>query len=122
MRNEAKFEAVWSEAEAKAREAHTAAAPEPMLVAGRNEVFAVPDGPCGFGSVVFPGTSAFGKWALRTGRAKRNYPKGVYVGTNSYSATGRYSQSLARADAAAHAFANVLRLAGFEARPESRMD
>lgn len=112
----AEFEALWAKAYEASRVAHAAAVPEPMVVVGGGNRWFVPDGPCGFGWVTFSGATPFGRWAKKTGRARPHYPKGLYVSTNGN------SQSIARAEAAAYAFAKVLREAGIEARGESRLD
>lgn len=111
------FEALWGAAEVAARKAHAEAVPTPMVV----EAWIVSEGPCGFASVTFSGKTAFGRWAKAAGRARKNSSKGLYVSTNNMSDKG-YSQSIARAEAAAYAFAKVLCEAGIEAYAESRLD
>jgi hypothetical protein len=115
-RREMRFEELWSKAEGAARAAHAAALPQPMVVAGGGQAWFVSEGCCGFGWVSFPGNGSFGKWAKAAGKARKHWPKGLYVSTN-YG-----SQSIERAEAAAHAFAKVLREGGVEASPGSRMD
>lgn len=110
------FEVLVKRAEEAGRAAGIAATPTPMHIQGYAPVL---DGPCGFGWInVRPGTSAFAKWLVKTGRAHRGYPTGVDVWVNDFN----QSQSLVRKEAYAHAYAMVLRAAGVQATGHSRID
>ena len=122
----ASFADLWARACVAARKAHADAIPVPMTVfdanldgtpkAGGNR-FYVSEGPCGFGTVkVLPGNSSFALWLVKNNYARKSYTGGVTISTN-YG-----SQSIARADAAAHAMADVLREAGFKAYGSSNLD
>lgn len=120
------FALLFRRAHEAARKAHAEAIPAPMVVADANldgtlkadgERFYVSEGACGFGSVVVrPGNSAFALWLTRNGYARKSYYGGVSISTNFN------SQSVARAEAAAYALADVLREAGIKAYPQSNLD
>lgn len=74
------------------------------------------DYPCGFAWVTVPGNSAFGRWGKKSGLFTKAYPTGVWYWV------GEFNQSMTRKEAFAHAFANVLKEAGVDARPGSRID
>jgi hypothetical protein len=119
------FESLWSKADAAGLAAAAAVTPVPMVVA-EADVFGGPlpggkswcvsEGACGFGWVTFKANTAFGKWAKRTGKARSNYPSGLRVSPS------MFTQSLARNEAYAYAFAKVLTEAGITAYGNSRMD
>lgn len=124
-RNEG-FSALWGKALAAARKAHAEAIPTPMTVFDANadgtpkvggDRYYVNEGACGFGYVtVNPGTSSFARWLVKNAGAYKHYYGGVRVSTNFG------SQSIARADAAACAMADVLREAGIKAYASSNLD
>jgi hypothetical protein len=114
----AKYERLWNEAVAAGRAAGEAVAPVPMVVSegsGGHQWY-VADGVCGFAWVDFPGNDAFGRWAKKSGRARKSYPSGLSHWV------GDFNQSMQRKEAYAHAFAGVLRAAGIRAYAKSRMD
>ena len=112
------FDNIWNEAENAGRAAHAVALPSPMVVidSATQERWDVSEGACGFGRVRFAGNTAFGRWAKKTGRAHA-WTRGLSHSTN-YNG----SQSIARAEAAAHAFAAVLKSYGIEAYGEAVLD
>ena len=117
---------LWARAVVAARKAHAEAIPVPMTVYDANldgtpkpdgNRFYVSEGPCGFGTVkVLPGNSSFALWLVKNNYARKSYTGGVTISTN-YG-----SQSIARAEAAAYAMADVLREAGVKAYGSSNLD
>jgi hypothetical protein len=88
-----------------------------MVVVGHGESWHVPGGVCGFAGVVMPGNRGLGAWLRKRKVGHRHWPTGWYVSTNGA------DQSMERAEAAAHAMAEVLREAGVErVYSHSRMD
>lgn len=76
----------------------------------------VADGVCGFAWVSFPGNTAFGKWAKKTGKASPGYPTGLQVWVHNF------NQSYDLKMAYAVAFARTLNERGFTAYPGGRLD
>lgn len=127
------FAKLWSEAHAAGMAAGKAAVCEPMLVrngairvngetlyggADDKIIDVVPDGVCGFASVVvYPATSSFARWCAKEHDARRAYRGGMTVRH-----VGEFNQSLTRKEAYAEAFAEVLRAAGIKAYSQSAMD
>jgi hypothetical protein len=121
------FESLWSKADAAGRAAAAAAVPAPMVVS-QADVFGKPtpggkswyvaEGPCGFGWVTFKGNTAFGRWAKKSGKATKSYGEGGGLRVSSPLMT----QSIARNEAYAYAFAAALSEAGIKAYGHSRMD
>lgn len=117
----AKFEIVWAEASSEASKAGAAAATTPMVVAEDRpggQRWYVPEGACGFAWVkVRPGTSAFAKWLVKTGKARASYQGGVQIWIS------EHQQSVERKEAHARKLAEVLReKLGVEAYADSRLD
>lgn len=119
------FEELFNRADAAGRAAAVAVTPVPMTVAEADvfggpkpggKVWHVPDGVCGFGWVHLKGNTAFGKWAKKTGKARPDYPAGLRI------SSPLMTQSLARNEAYAYAFAEVLCKAGVKAYGNSRID
>jgi hypothetical protein len=119
------FADIWARAVAAARKAHAEAIPTPMTVVEKVGIsnentgrsYFVSEGACGFGSVkVRPGNSSFALWLVKNNYAHKSYNGGVSISTN-YG-----SQSVARAEAAAYAMADVLREAGIKAYGTSNLD
>ena len=113
----------------KAREAGLAAGsktvPVPMNVAQVDPMSGavlkvypqIDDGVCGFAWVnVKPGNSPFANWAKKAGLARKAYEGGVQFWV------GDFSQSMARKEDYAYAFAKVLNDAGVKAYANSRID
>lgn len=101
----------------------------PMLVGSAKSIFSdeidyskptyvVADGPCGFASIqIKPATTKFAKWLVANRYAKRDsYEGGIYI------YVGQFNQSYQKKTAYAQAFANVLRLAGYNSYVKSRLD
>jgi hypothetical protein len=120
------FGPIWEKAKAAGDAAHASATCVPMAVydadvltgaptPGGNR-YVVADGMCGFAGVVVKGNSAFGRWAKKRGLTHNHYPSGLYISTNGM------SQSITRAEAAAHAIVAVLRDAGIDCHSDSRLD
>ncbi len=115
---------LWDDALRAAMEAHKAAEPTPMVVnehVGLSEEVTrswyVSEGACGFAWVsVHPGNSSFAIWACKHAGFRKAYGGGVQRSMNFN------SQSIERADQAAHAAAEVLRKAGVKAYAGSRLD
>lgn len=123
------FTKIYDEAHAAGMAAGKGATPTPMIVGTPTNFFSndidmskpvyhVPDGPCGFAWVIIkPGTSAFAKWMNDAGHSRKDhYYGGVCVWVSGF------SQSMARKEAYADAFADVLKKHGIKAVSMSRMD
>lgn len=118
------FADLWRKAQCAAQKAHAEAIPTPMTVIEQGpwdtlprKAWHVSEGACGFGSVVVrPGNSSFALWLVNNGYARKAYGGGVRISTNFG------SQSVARAEAAAYALADVLREAGIKAYGQSNLD
>lgn len=127
---DAVFAALYAEAVAAGTQAAQAMTPRPMIVGEAKSLMSneidyskpieyVADGVCGFAWVnVKPGTSAFAKWLVKNGHARRDdYYGGVTIWIR------EYNQSMQRKEAHAQAMAEVLRKGGIErAYAHSRMD
>lgn len=130
----ARFAEWWEEAHAAGIAAGEACKPSPMLVrngairingqplrpgqADDAIVDVVPDGVCGFSWVTLhPATSSFARWAVKERQARKEYGGGLCLVWVS-----QFNQSLARKEAYAQAFADVLRSHGLQAFSHSRMD
>lgn len=114
-----KWAALWADAAAAGKAAGDAAVPDPMVVTTGDgaKSWYVSEGPCGFAWVnVKPGTSAFARWLVKAGLARKSYYGGVDVWVSDY------GQSIARKEAAARAIARVLSDAGITAYAQSRLD
>lgn len=109
---------LYEKADAAGKAAAVACVPNPMVVCqGDAIVEVVNDGVCGFAWVtVRPGNSSFALWLKKNMGARRAYYGGMELWVSSY------GQSMARKEAYAQAFANVLREAGINAYAGSRMD
>jgi hypothetical protein len=125
----AEFQKIYDEAHAAGMAAGTGAKPTPMIVGTPTSLFSndidpnqpmyhVPDGVCGFAWLIIkPGTSAFAKWMNDAGHTRKDtYYGGVCLWVS------RFNQSMARKEAYADAFANVLKKHGIKAISMSRMD
>jgi hypothetical protein len=72
---------------------------------------------CGFASIRFRGNTAFGRWALKVGIARKSTMGGLYINV------AAYGQSVVLKAAFAEAFAEVLRANGIDdAYATSRLD
>ena len=72
---------------------------------------------CGFASIRFRGNTAFGRWALKAGIARKSTMGGLYINV------AAYGQSVALKATFAEAFAEVLRANGIsDAYATSRLD
>lgn len=77
----------------------------------------VEDGPCGFASIIVkPGNSAFAKFLVKSGIARKHYAGGVSIYVS------QFNQSLQKKEAYAYAFSKVLNDAGIYSYVDSRMD
>lgn len=90
----------------------------PMIVEDRmsGQSWYVADGVCGFAWIAFPGNTAFGRWAKKSGLARSHYPKGLSIWVH------EFNQSMQKKEIYARAFAEVLRSNGISAYAGSRMD
>lgn len=84
--------------------------PKGMLVHGKDEwgiqkIWEVPEGLCGFACIRMDARSAFAKFLLREGMAKRGYEKGIVIYVH------QFNQSWERKAAYAAAYAKVLQQA-----------
>ena len=114
----ASFAALWDKAHAAGMEAGNAAQPQTMVVTDGRQEWRVPEGPCGFASVVvYPGNCSFALWAKKNRNATKAYRGGMTVRWVS-----EFNQSYTRKDAYAQAFAAVLNDAGIKAYGERRLD
>lgn len=129
----ATFEALWAKATAAADAAAAAVRPTGMVVQQRvnplndnsrvTKEWVVPEGPCGFGYVNFPGNTAFGRWAKATGRARPDSYAGGLLVSSQAKVNGQWTQSYDRNSAWARAFAKVLTENGIaKAYSHSRLD
>lgn len=90
--------------------------PTPMVVKGY-ESTPVMGGVCGFAWIeVRPRTSPLAKWLKTQGHSSSDYHKAVLVWVH------QYGQSMARKEAYARAYAQVLRDSGYVAYANSRID
>jgi len=110
---------LFERAAAAGEAAGAAAIPDTMIVSDERtgENWHVPEGPCGFASVIIrPGTSRAARFAKIHHNARRAYYGGTAISVHSY------GQSVTRKSAHAEAMAAVLREGGVNARAESRLD
>ena len=109
------IDALLTKAEEAGRTAATMMTPPVMRIEGYAPIL---DGPCGFAWVnVKPANGQVAKALVAAGMARKNsYAGGVTVWVS------EYNQSMARKEAHARAFANVLKNAGIAAYAGSRMD
>jgi len=124
--SEATYEALWAEAHKAGLAAGQGKTPQPMTVYEADgltdrpkpdgQSWYVPEGLCGFAWVKFAGNTGFGRWAKRTGRARKGYPSGLSVWVS------EFGQSYERKLAYAQAFATVLRDGGVTAYAGGRLD
>jgi hypothetical protein len=111
------FKALHKEADAVGKAAADACVPQAMVVVGGGREYHVPEGVCGFAWVHFAGNKPFGRWAKKAGLARPAYSGGLDMWV------GAYGQSMARKEAYARAYAQVLNANGVdEAYADSRMD
>ena len=90
------------------------AVPTPMYIKGYEPIV---DGMCGFAWVtVHPGNCSFAIWAKKNAGYAKAYRGGVQYWVH------EFNQSVARKEAFARAYADVLRTAGIEAVAGSRLD
>lgn len=123
----ASFEALMAEAWEAGVAAGNAARPSVMIVEERanplddlsplRQQWIEPEGPCGFAWVnIYPANSSFGRWALKTGAARKAYGGGLEIWIS------LFNQSVERKEACASAMAAVLRRGGLQAYANSRLD
>ena len=123
------FETLYNQAREAGLVAGAGSKPTPMVVGSPTTPFGndidqtkptyfVEDGVCGFAWInVKPGTSAFAKYLVKSGKARSDsYYGGVTIWV------GEYNQSMQRKEAYAHAFAKILSDNGIKAYAASRMD
>lgn len=127
LKTPAEFKALTDKAHAFGMAAAGATVPTPMIVQQHASMandaspvvkeWVVPDGACGFAWITIrPATSRFARWMKKAGLASPAYGGGVQVWV-SY-----FNQSVARKEAYAEAYAEVLRDAGVTAYAGSRLD
>jgi hypothetical protein len=125
------FKAIFEEARQAGLAAGQAITPRPMIVtrdsmsivtsSGQRPIldrdYVVPDGPCGFAWVVIrPGNSPAANYAKKNLNAHKHYYGGMEIWVSDF------GQSMARKEAYAEAYAEVLRKHGIQASAGSRMD
>lgn len=126
------FRDIIREAEEAGHNAATACTPRPMIVGSPSTPFGsdidpskpvhyVADGMCGFAWVkVSPATSSFAKWAVKEAGFRKSYNGGIDRWVSAY------NQSVARKEAYARAFAEVLNryahITKVKAYSQSRLD
>lgn len=126
MNGNTMFSAIAQEAHLAGYAAGQACNPTPMMVreadlmtdqplAGGRSYY-VPDGVCGFAYIKFNGNTAWGRWALGTGIARKDYPKGLAISVQAF------GQSMQRKEAYAQAYVAVLKKHGIDAYADSRID
>ena len=128
------FADLWAQAHAAGMAAGNAVRPTPMIVRNGSIringqplnpyapdgqiIDVVADGACGFAWVtVHPATSSFARWCAKVHGSRRAYGGGMQVKW-----VAEFNQSMARKEAYARAFADVLNTAGIKAYAGSRMD
>lgn len=114
----ATFATIVERAHGAGMNAGNGAEPNPVRVVDGWREYILNDGACGFAWVnVRPGGSSFARWLVNTGKARRDsYHGGVTVWVP------YFGQSMARKEAYAVAYAQVLQDAGIQARADSRLD
>lgn len=125
----AQFETAFAEAYEAGCKAGQACTPRAMIVAQHanplndassvRQAWHVPEGVCGFAWVkVAKGNSAFARWLMKTGKARKSYYGGVEINVR------EYGQSMERKEAHARAMAKALveKLPEVQAYADSRMD
>jgi hypothetical protein len=114
----AAFEQLFLDAWHAGRDAARDCRPKPMVVTNDRGDWLdyVDDGICGFGWVNVPGTTSFGKWLKKNGRARPDYPTGLSIWISDY------GQSYERKAAHAGAMAAYLQANGIACRARSRLD
>ena len=108
---------VFNKAHEAGMEEGEAVVPTPMTVVGGGQEYHVSEGVCGFawiGSI--NGNSSFGRWLKKTGKGRKGYPSGMTIWVH------QFGQSMARKEAYASAFADVLKEAGVKCFAGSRLD
>lgn len=122
------FRELFDRAQAAGLAAGNAAVPTPMFVGSpstplgddideNKAVYFVPEGVCGFASVIIrPGTCAFARWLTKNDLAHKHYYGGVCIWIH------EHGQSMTRKEAHAREMARIFRDAGIDAHCESRMD
>lgn len=126
---EKQFESIYAEAHEAGMAAGKGITPTPMIVGTPTTLFSndidvnkpiynVPGGVCGFAWItVKPGNSAFAKWMNKKSYSRKDtYYGGVTVWVS------HFGQSMARKEAYADAFAEVLKKYNIKATSMSRMD
>lgn len=112
------FPSVFIRAQEMGRIAHAAAAPTPMTVTDGRQSWYVADGACGFAWVKVYGVKLNTK--LGKVMAAHGFKKSYSGGIDFWISTP--DQSVARKEAYARAFADVLRENGLDAYMDSRLD
>jgi len=116
----AEFSALYAKARAAGLAAAGASVPTPMVVSetgGSGRSWYVSEGACGFAWVtVRPGNSPFANYLKKAGLGSPAYGGGTQIWVS------EFNQSVARKEAYANAFAEVLREAGLKAYAGSRLD
>ena len=123
------FKTIWEEARKAGLEAGSLHTPKPMVVVQHanplddnspvvHQYEPIMDGVCGFAWVnVKPGNSAFSKWLMSNGLARRDsYSGGVTINIH------EYNQSYERKEKHAEAMAKVFQSNGIRAYAGSRLD
>lgn len=114
------YASIWVNAHSAGLAAGSSTTPQPMGVCNprTGQTWIVDDGACGFAWVtVRPATCAFARWAKKNRGATVAYGGGMQLVW-----VQEFNQSLARKEAYARAFADVLRANGIPAQSHSRMD
>jgi hypothetical protein len=126
--NDATFQELFLKARAAGLEAVNKLSVEPMVICEHKNLlddtspvtkrYVIADGPCGFGWInVRPGNCAFALWLKKKGYVQgAAYEGGVNIWVS------EFRQSLAKKEAYAFAFAQVLNEAGIRAYGSSRID
>lgn len=109
------YAAIFAEAHKAGMAAGQSVNPTPMGVTDGTQNWVVSEGVCGFAWVKTNGNSGFGRWLMQNGGSK-SYPSGVCYWVK------EFGQSMARKEAFARAFADVLHKHEIKAIADSRMD
>ncbi len=112
------FQALFDKADEAGRAAAQACVPTPMTVVDGSQSWTVSDGLCGFAWIVIsPGNCRFANWLKKNNLGKYGeYERGVVIWVSDY------NQSIAKKEAYAWAFADVIRNAGIRCSACSRLD
>jgi hypothetical protein len=114
---------LWAKASEAAGQAWYNATVRTMVVSDGTQEWVVPEGMCGFASlIVKPANSSFALWLKANVRTNKHYGGGLAVGSSTLVADDLMSQSYERKVAAIRAAVSVLRAEGINCGMWDRLD